>query len=82
VPQQEIGADWEPYLQACKCGGQFKKGASPRCPNCGEQISPVAAATYIEPNAEGTKVGWRWQKNWHDIYCMVVEHRMVEDNYN
>lgn len=81
VPQKEICEDWEPFLQLCKCGGHFKKGAWPRCPHCSEQISPDVAATYIERNALGTEKGWRWQRNWHDTYCIVIDNRMVEDNY-
>ena len=80
-PQQEICADWEPYLQSCECGGQFKKGASPRCPHCIERLSPELATTYIEKNAPGTKVGWTWQRNWHETYCIVIENRSVTDNY-
>ena len=30
----EIEESWEPFLQACPCGGHFRKGASPRCPSC------------------------------------------------
>lgn len=80
-PQQEICANWEPYLLPCKCGGQFKKGASPRCPHCHSPLSAVRATAWIEANALGTKVGWRWQQNWHTTYCIVVDNNMVTDNY-
>ena len=39
-PFQEISAEWEQYLRPCGCGGRFKKGATPRCPNCNRQLSP------------------------------------------
>src|SRR4029078_815811 len=35
----EIEESWEPFLQACPCGGRFRKGASPRCPSCREKLS-------------------------------------------
>src|SRR5271165_3999053 len=81
TPQQEICSEWEPYIESCRCGGSFRKGASPRCPHCGEALSAVIATGYIEKNAVGTAKGWRWQKNWHDTYCMVIENRIVVDNY-
>src|SRR5437773_12380061 len=37
--------------------------------------------SYVEANAPGTKKGWRWQGNWHDTYCMVIENRVVNDNF-
>jgi hypothetical protein len=30
---------------------------------------------------ESTKKGWRWQRNRHDTYCIVIENRLVEDNF-
>jgi hypothetical protein len=79
--QQEMCAAWEPYLQPCACGGTYKNGASPRCPHCSQTLSAGAATVYIEPNAPGTKKGWRWQRNWHETYCIVIENRVVKDNY-
>src|SRR5690348_17402033 len=63
-PFREICAELEPYIEACGCGGRFKKGSSPRCPHCKQPLSAEDAATYIEKNAPGTKVGWVWQRNW------------------
>jgi hypothetical protein len=79
--QQEICAELEKYLQPCECGGVFKKGASPRCPHCSLALSAEAATAYIETNAPGTKKGWSWQRNWHDTYCLVIENRLVKDNF-
>ena len=79
--QQEICAELEPYIQPCDCGGYFRKGSSPRCPKCGQALSAVDATGYIEANAPGTKKGWRWQKNWHETYCIIIEDKVVNDNF-
>ena len=79
--QQEIPVELEQYLRPCECGGVFKRGASPRCPHCSQSLSAEAATTYIETNAPGSKQGWRWQRNWHDTYCIVIENRRVNDNF-
>jgi hypothetical protein len=79
--KQEICSELEEYIQPCSCGGSFKKGATPRCPHCGYQVSAEFAAPYIEHNALGTTKGWRWQRNWHDSYCIVIENRVVNDNF-
>jgi hypothetical protein len=81
VSQQEICAEWEPYMRPCECGGAFKKGALPRCPHCTQPLSAETAAAYIEANAPGTKKGWRWQRNWHATYFIVIENRVVNDTF-
>jgi hypothetical protein len=81
LPQQEISAQLEAFLETCICGGSFKKGSSPRCPHCQEPLSAQAATHYIEANALGTKKGWRWQANWHETYCIVIEKKEVQDNF-
>jgi len=80
-PFREICVELEPYIQPCLCGGTFKKGASPRCPQCKRPLSPEAAASYIERNAPGARSGWVWQRNWHDLYFIVIENRVVTDNF-
>jgi hypothetical protein len=45
-------------------------------------MDAVKATNYIEKNAEGTKVGWRWDQNWNSMYCIVIENRLVKDNWN
>ena len=79
--QQEICGAMESYLQPCECGGQFKKGAAPRCPHCNCTLSPETATSYIEGNAPGAKKGWKWQRNWSDMYCIVIENKRVADNF-
>jgi hypothetical protein len=79
--QQEIPVDLEQYLRPCECGGAFKKGAAPRCPHCSHALSAEAATAYIETNAPGTKRGWRWQRNWHDVYCIVIDNKRVMNNF-
>lgn len=79
--QQEICAAMESYLLPCECGGSFKKGATPRCPHCNQVLSAELATVYIEANAPGAKKGWRWQRNWSGIYCIVVEEKRVMDNF-
>lgn len=79
--QAEIATEMEQHLEACACGGRFVKGAAPRCPHCGEILSAEKAAVYIEKQAPGTKKGWRWQRDWHGIYCMVVNGKSVSNNF-
>ena len=69
----EIDASWEPLLQACRCGGHFRRGQAPRCPNCDERLSPVYAAEHIESQALGATRGWHWQNNWTGVYCIAIE---------
>ena len=45
--QQEICVAWEAYIQPCECGGAFEKGASPRCPLCGQLLSAEMANAFI-----------------------------------
>ena len=70
---QVIDAAWEPFLQPCECGGHFRSDASPRCVFCKEPLSAVYAAHHIERNSVGAGRGWRWQKNWTDVYCLAFE---------
>jgi hypothetical protein len=79
VLHQIIAPEIEPYLVSCQCGGSFRAGASPRCPHCRQPLSAVRAADYIEPQAEGTKKGWRWQRTWTGLYCIIIEDRVVHD---
>jgi hypothetical protein len=81
VPQEEICVEMEAYLRPCECGGAFKKGTSPRCPRCNTPLSAETATSYIEENAPGTNKGWRWQENWHETYCIVIENIMAEDKF-
>ncbi len=78
--QQEICAAMEPFLKPCECNGAFRRGSSPRCLHCKQPIS-ADPAPYIETNAPGTAKGWRWQRNWTGLYCIVIEDRWVEDNF-
>jgi hypothetical protein len=79
VPFQVITPEIESYLSPCQCGGSFRTAASPRCPNCRLKLSAVRAAEYIEPQAEGTKKGWRWQRTWTGVYSIIIEDRVVHD---
>jgi hypothetical protein len=79
--QAEVAPEMEAYLEPCDCGGRFAKGNSPRCPHCMQILSAVMADEYIEAQAPGAKKGWRWQRNWHDIYCAVIEGRKITDNF-
>jgi len=71
----------EPYIQPCDCGGSFRKGCTPRCPQCSKPLSAELAASYIESNAPGTQKGWRWQRNWRSVYCVVIEDNRVDNNF-
>jgi hypothetical protein len=77
----EIAVQMERHLAPCDCGGRFTKGSSPRCPSCNRELSAERATEYIERQAPGTKTGWRWQRSWNGMYCIVVVGRQVSDNY-
>jgi len=74
---KRISKDIEPFLKPCPCGGIFRADASPRFPHCRQSLSPIAAKTYIEANAPGTKKGWRWQDNWSDIYSVIMDGKSL-----
>ena len=70
---QVVDASWEPHIADCACGGHFLSSASPRCIFCNQPLSAEHAAPHIERNSVGAGRGWRWQKNWTDVYCMALE---------
>jgi hypothetical protein len=74
-----VNIEAEALLAHCVCGGNFKAGASPRCPHCRAELSGDAAGAYIEGNTPGTAKGWRWQGSWRGPYCIVVENLRVDD---
>jgi len=74
-------ADGMRILQPCPCGGRFTADAGPRCPRCVAPLSPLVAAEWLERNAAGTSRGWGWQRDWTGIYCIVIEDRVVRDNW-
>lgn len=79
--QGRIKKETEAYLTPAPDGGLFLASASPRCPNCNQILDPIKAAKYIEADAEGTKAGWRWQRNWDSVYCIIIEDRIANDPY-
>src|SRR5205814_8909820 len=83
LPQDALIADYgiispalEPYLQPCPSRGRLRASASPRCPHCGESLDAVRATDYIEPHQPGTAKGWRWQRSWAGLYCLVINERV------
>ena len=88
APHQVIDPEWEPHLDPCSCGGHFRSGSAPRCVLCNGALSADHAAAHIERNAIGAGRGWRWQRNWTDVYCVALEDprdpgslRQVEDPF-
>jgi hypothetical protein len=79
--QGRVPPEIEPHLQPCSCGGRFVAAAAPRCPHCDQALSPIAAAPWIEKDAPGAKKGWLWQKSWDGLYCIVIERRLVRNNF-
>jgi hypothetical protein len=79
--QKKITPDIENHLLPAPDGGRFRALSVPRCPHCNHPLDPVKATEYIEKNAEGTKVGWRWDRDWNGIYCIVIEEKLVRDNW-
>ena len=81
IPHQgSIPPEAEQFLQQCECGGSFTSTAYPRCPKCHQPLSAGAAAEWIEAHASGATKGWRWQRSWQGLYCIVIENRVVCDN--
>lgn len=78
---EKISKELEPYLQRCKCGGEFARAAKPRCPSCNSYLSAKYATKFIEANAEGTKKGWRWARSWNGLYAIVIENKKVDNNW-
>ena len=76
-----IPKEAEPRVAPCPCGGHFRSDASPRCPSCREPLSAEAATSFLEANAPGTNEGWRWQRSWQGLYCIVVERPPVENSW-
>ena len=79
--QGPIESETEAWLEPCACGGAFRREASPRCPHCNMVLSPELATRYIERNAPGAKKGWRWQRNWLGMYAIIIEGRVVNNNW-
>lgn len=71
----------EPYVQACECGGRFRRGSVARCPHCNTPLSAEVAASWIEANAPGAKMGWCWQRKWSGTHCIIIEERWARDNF-
>ena len=71
----------EPYLKPCPTIGHFTAAAALRCPHCGECLDPVKAAEYIERDAPGAAKGWRWQRSWRGLYCMIIDERVLSDSW-
>jgi hypothetical protein len=69
----------EPFLRRCSCGGRFTSRAAPRCPHCQFELSAGDATSFLEANAPGTDVGWRWQCSWDGLYCIIIGDRVTYD---
>src|SRR5690348_16740219 len=78
-PHRAIAPEIEPFLHDCSCGGKFRSGVTPRCPHCHSSLSATEATSFVEANAEGTKKGWRWQRDWTGLYCIIIENKCVHD---
>jgi len=78
-PYQVITPEAEPFLRECSCGGKFRSGATPRCLHCHCPLSATEATPFIEAQAEGVKKGWRWQRSWTGLYCIIIEGKSVDD---
>ena len=70
--------DIESFLLKCECSGTFKEKASPRCPHCNELIDPEKFSIFAEYNAVEN---WCWQKNWTGIYCIIIEDKVIRNNW-
>jgi len=73
---QAICIEMEPHIKSCECGGRFRRGASPRCPACHQELSAAEASIYIHSDAD-----LRWQQNWTGLNCIVIGDRVVQNNF-
>jgi len=73
-----LPATVERQLPSCACGGRFGADAAPRCPSCLDQLSAQRATSWVEAQAAGTKMGWRWQQHWKGLYCIIIDNRDAE----
>ena len=78
---QEMCSAMASDLLPCACGGTFRKGSAPRCPHCNKSLSAEFATKYLENNAPGTQKGWRWQRDWSGLYCIIIEGKRIENNF-
>jgi hypothetical protein len=78
---QRIVESVEPFLTPCGCDGRFTATAGPRCSHCHSELDAEAVRESFERNAPGTRLGWRWQRNWSGLYAIVVDGRVVWDNW-
>lgn len=76
-----IAPEGEVLLSACRCGGRFAARAEPRCPRCRGTLDAVKATEYIEAAIRPVAAGWKWQGNWHGLYCMIIEGRVIRNNW-
>jgi hypothetical protein len=44
-----------------------------------QTLSSTAASEYLESNAPGTAKGWKWQRSWSSLYCIVIEGKSAKD---
>jgi hypothetical protein len=77
-----ITGDAEALLAACACGGGFAGNHAPRCPHCRGTLDAKSATGYIEAAIQPVAAGWKWQGDWHGLYCMIVEKRFAVDPWN
>jgi hypothetical protein len=73
-----ISPETEALAAPCKCGGRFRCNSAPCCPSCGEKLSADAAAAWLEQQAPGAKMGWRWQRSWSGLYALVVSGKATQ----
>jgi hypothetical protein len=77
-----VNPEAEVLLAQCSCGGSFRANASPRCVRCTAELSAESATQYLEANAPGTVKGWRWQRSWQGLYCIIIADRVVRNNWS
>lgn len=80
-PYQGIARSVERHLRPCECGGRFRAGAPPRCPGCHEPLPADGMAGPIEEDAPATRDGWRWDRRWDGLYCVIINGRWIDDNW-
>ncbi len=79
IPFHYEMASWvEEQLPPCICGGRFRPDGAPRCPKCNATLSANEATRWLEAQAVGTSEGWRWQRSWQGLYCIVIDGRVIE----
>lgn len=73
---EKISERLEPYLEKCSCGGNFRRNAVPRCPQCRQKLDPLEVNKHVKSDEK-----YKWQNDWTGIYAMIIKDNKVYNNW-